>query len=183
MILKFQYFGHLMQRIDSLEKTLMLRKIKDRRRRGWQKMRWLDGITDSQWTWVWATSRIWWWTGKPGVLQSMVSHRAGHDWATELNGQLLYHTVSLLLCSKVHKTLFLSFPAHWGHDQHTFPVLYNRLSLVAYFIHTRVHLSIPASRFIPSPFLPWKPQLVLCVCDSVSEHKYVHLYCFSRFNI
>ena len=45
--LKFQNFGHLMQRTDSLEKTLMLGKIEDRRRMGWQRMRWLDGITDS----------------------------------------------------------------------------------------------------------------------------------------
>ena len=45
--LKFQYFGHLMQRLDSLEKTLMLGKIESRRRRGRQSMRWLDGITDS----------------------------------------------------------------------------------------------------------------------------------------
>ena len=45
--LKFQYFGHLMQRADSLEKTLMLRKTEGRRRRGQQRMRWLDGITDS----------------------------------------------------------------------------------------------------------------------------------------
>ena len=45
--LKLQYFGHLMQRVDSLEKTLMLGGIGDRRRRGWQRMRWLDGITDS----------------------------------------------------------------------------------------------------------------------------------------
>ena len=45
--LKLQYFGHLMWRADSLEKTLMLRKIESRRRRGWQRMRWLDGITDS----------------------------------------------------------------------------------------------------------------------------------------
>jgi len=45
--LKLQYFGHLMRRTDSLEKTLMLGKIKGRRRRGWQKMRWLDGITNS----------------------------------------------------------------------------------------------------------------------------------------
>ena len=45
--LKFQYFGHLMQRADSFEKTLMLGKIEGRRRRGWQRMRWLDGITDS----------------------------------------------------------------------------------------------------------------------------------------
>ena len=45
--LKLQYFGHLMQRVDSLEKTLMLGEIGDRRRRGQQRMRWLDGITDS----------------------------------------------------------------------------------------------------------------------------------------
>ena len=45
--LKLQYFGHLMQRADSLEKTLMLGKIEGRRRRGPQRMRWLDGITDS----------------------------------------------------------------------------------------------------------------------------------------
>ena len=45
--LKLQYFGHLMGKADSLEKTLMLGKIEGRRRRGWQRMRWLDGITDS----------------------------------------------------------------------------------------------------------------------------------------
>ena len=47
MMLKFQYFGHLMRRADSLEKTLLLGKIEGRRRRGRQRMRWLDGITDS----------------------------------------------------------------------------------------------------------------------------------------
>ena len=45
--LKLQYFGHLMQRADSLEMTLMLGKIESKRRRGWQRMRWLDGISDS----------------------------------------------------------------------------------------------------------------------------------------
>ena len=45
--LKLQYFGHLMRRTDSSEKNLMLRKMEDKRRRGWQKMRWLDRITDS----------------------------------------------------------------------------------------------------------------------------------------
>ena len=45
--LKLQYFGHMMQRTDSLEKTMMLEKIEDKRRRGWQRMRWLDGITNS----------------------------------------------------------------------------------------------------------------------------------------
>ena len=80
LMLKLQYFGHLMQRTDSFEKTLMLGKIEGRRRRGWQKLRWLDGITDTM-----DMSLSWWWTGKPGVLQSMGLQRVGHDWATELN--------------------------------------------------------------------------------------------------
>ena len=46
LMLKLQYFGHLMRGADSLEKTLMLEKIEGRKRRGWQRMRWLDGITD-----------------------------------------------------------------------------------------------------------------------------------------
>ena len=61
-----QYFGHLMWRADSLEKTLMLGKIDGGRKRGRQRMRWLDSITDSI-TWAWANSGSWWWTGKPGV--------------------------------------------------------------------------------------------------------------------
>ena len=56
--LKLQYFGHLMGRADSLEKTLMLGKIKGRRRRGRQRMRWLDGIINLM-TWVWVDSRSW----------------------------------------------------------------------------------------------------------------------------
>ena len=67
--LKLQYFGHLMQTIDSLEKTPMLGKIEGGRRRGRQRMRWLDGITDSM-DMNWVSSGSWWWTGRPGVLQS-----------------------------------------------------------------------------------------------------------------
>ena len=58
MKLKLQYFGHLMQRTDSLEKTLMLGKIEGGRRRGQQRMRWLDGITPTQWTWVWVSPGV-----------------------------------------------------------------------------------------------------------------------------
>ena len=81
--LKLQYFGHLMQRVNSLEKTLMLGGIGDRRRTGRQRMIWLDGITD-RWTWVWVNSGSWWWTGRPGVLWFMGSQRGGHDWETKL---------------------------------------------------------------------------------------------------
>ena len=80
--LKLQHFGHLMWRTDLLEKTLMLGKIEGRRKRGWQGMRWLDGITDLM-DIVWASSGSWWWTGKPGVLQSTGSQRVRHDWVTE----------------------------------------------------------------------------------------------------
>ena len=82
--LKLQYFGHLMWRTDSLEKTLMLGKIEGRRRRGQQRMKWLDGITDSM-DRVWVNSRSWWWTVRPGVLQFMGSQRVGHNRVTELN--------------------------------------------------------------------------------------------------
>ena len=81
--LKLQYFGYLMQRTDSFEKTLMLGKIEGRRRRGPQRMRWLDGITDSM-TWVCVDSGSWWWTGRPGLLQFMGSQRVRHNWVTEL---------------------------------------------------------------------------------------------------
>ena len=81
--LKLQYFDHLMRRADSFKKTLMLGKIEGRKRRGRQRMSWLDGITNS-WTWIWVNSGSCWWTGRPGVLQSMGSQRVGHDWATDL---------------------------------------------------------------------------------------------------
>ena len=81
---KLQYFGHLMWRVDSLEKTLMLGGTAGRRRRGWQRMRWLDNITDSM-DMSLGNSGSWWWTGKSGVLQSMGLHRVRQDWATELN--------------------------------------------------------------------------------------------------
>ena len=102
--LKLQYFGHLIWRVDSLEKSLILEGFGGRKRRGWQRMRWLDGITN-QWTWVWVDSRSWWWTGRPSMLRFMGSQRVGHDWVTELNWKLS------VLCLVTQ--LFLTFVAPW----------------------------------------------------------------------
>ena len=79
--LKLQYSGLMMWRTDSFEKTLTLERLKaggegdDSRWDSWMSL-------PTWWTWVWASSRSWWWTGKPGVLQSMGWQRVRHDWVT-----------------------------------------------------------------------------------------------------
>ena len=100
--LKLQYFGRLMQRVDSLEKTLMLGGIGGRRRRGQQRKRQLDGITDSM-----DMSLSWWWTGRPGMLRFMGLQRVGHDWATDLIWYSLGPS-TLLQVAKFYSFLWLS---------------------------------------------------------------------------
>ena len=78
--LKLQYFGYLMRRVDSLEKTLMLGGIGGKKRRddrGWDG--WMASLT--QWTWVSVNSRSWWWTGRLGMLRFMGSQRVRHEWS------------------------------------------------------------------------------------------------------
>ena len=101
--LKFQYSGHLMRRTESLEKTLMLGKTEGRRG-GWQRMRWLDGYHRLDGHEFEQASRVGWWTGKPGMLQSMESQRVGHDWAIEL-------TISLQCLAelKLHYIHFMNY--------------------------------------------------------------------------
>ena len=94
--LKLQYFGHLMQRADSSEKTLMLGKTEDLRRRGWQRVRWLDGITDSE-DMTWTNCEKWWRTGKPGhaALHGFKkSQKWLSDWTTTDNHTNLRATLA-----------------------------------------------------------------------------------------
>ena len=83
----------------------MLGKIEGQRRRGRQRMIWLDGITDS---WVWVNSGTWWWTGKPSVLQFMGSQRVGHNWVTELN------SIHCLLASNIAVEKSRNHPKSWS---------------------------------------------------------------------
>jgi len=106
--LKLQYFSHLMQRANSLEKAMILGKIEGRRRREWQRTRWLDG-SPTQWTWVWASSGRWWKTGKPAMLQSM-----GHTTVKQQQQQSKTPHLCKLFAFKFKlKSIFLSKFLRW----------------------------------------------------------------------
>ena len=94
--LKLQYICHLMQKTESFEKMLCWERLKvwgAGDSRGWDG--WMASPT--QWTRVWVGSRSWWWTGRPGVLQSMGSQRVRHNWATELNWAELIYSLQIYI--------------------------------------------------------------------------------------
>ena len=154
--LKLQYFGHLMQRTGSFEKTLMLGKIKRRREgddRGWGG--WIASPT--RWIWVWVSSGSWWWTGKPGMLQPMGLQRVRHDWVTELNWFLFgkyfhlfynHHFSSVTQsCSTLCNPMGCSMPG--------FPVLHQFPELAKIHVHwfgDAIQTSHPVSSSSPPAF-------------------------------
>ena len=141
--LKLQYFGHLMRRADSFEKTLILAKVEGGRRKGWQKMKWLDGITYSM-DMSLSKFREWWWTGRPGMLQSMGSQRVGHNWATELNWTVVSLLQSVSIFTLPSESLCLVFFC---------------LIMIFVFPQPDVTLSAGSSpKFYPHVLYPWKLQ-------------------------
>ena len=89
--LKLQHFGHLMRRADTFEKTLMLGKIEGRRRGHRGPDGWMASPT--QWTWVWVHYGSWWWTGRPGMLQSMGFQ--SQTWLTDQITTTILHNLEL----------------------------------------------------------------------------------------
>ena len=145
--LKLQYFGPLMQRADSLEKPLMLERLRsggEGDNRGWDS--WMASVT--QWTWVWVDSRSWWWTGRPGMLRFTGSQRVRHDWPTQLNWTQYMLKLLLFCYSKTNTTsvggrhswfpfvrevCFLSnCPSCWG-----FLKLLNIRGAISFFEHSK----------------------------------------------
>ena len=118
--LKLQYFGQLMEELTHWKRPWCWERLKaggegnDRRWDGWM-------ASQTLWTWVWVNSGSWWWTGKPGVLQSMGQQRVGHDWATELNWSRYTETFPLKLIitylenytfvNRIKTSFFLSNPS------------------------------------------------------------------------
>ena len=129
-----------------------------------------------RWSWVWASSGSWWWTGRPGVLPSVGSQRTGYDWVTELKVDLqccvtFCYTAKWISCMCTCIFSFFKFPSRLGHLRalsRAFSVLCC-FSLIIYFICSGLYLSIPISYFMPLPHSPpWYLYLWSYICVSTS---------------
>ena len=151
--LKLQYFGHLIWKVDSLEKTLLLGEIGGRGEgdnRGWDG--WMASLT--QWAWGWVNSGSLWWTGRPGVLQFMGWQRVRHDWATELNWTELGHSTCEVFifhfcCSVARSYLTLCDPMDC--NMPCFPALRYLLGFAQTHVHWVGDAIQPSPLFSPSP--------------------------------
>ena len=172
--LKLQYFGHLMQRMDSLEKTLMLGKIEGRRRSGQQRMSCLDGITHSV-DMVWASSGSSWRTGKPSVHGVTKSQTWLSDW-TELNLvqwivcpiYLIAGTFSISILPWNYWAALISVTFFWGdHQSSQVPVI---LAVILPWLVWEATLASLAS-CLQSPHC-WGPvDIALCWDNVIHPHQ------------
>ena len=104
--LKLQYFGHWCEEMTHLKRPWCWERLKvggDGDDRGWDG--WMASPT--QWTWVWVSAGSWWWTGRPGVLQSMGLQRVGHNWVTELNWDYLRAIETNSIMNIIHSSIEL----------------------------------------------------------------------------
>ena len=142
--LKLQYFGHLMWRVDSLEKILMLGGIGaggERDDGGWDG--WMASPT--RWTWVWVDSGSWWWTERLGMLRFMGLQRVGHDWVTELNWVVSrwWKMPSLVYSGLLSGFSNWSILSHWDSWKFNRCIWFeNWIALWDYVIHSLSHLDL-----------------------------------------
>ena len=148
--LKLQYFVHLMWRADSFEKHWCWEILKvggEVDNRGWDG--WMASPT--QCTWVWARSGRWWWTGKPGVMQSMGLQRVGHYWATELNwtdGCVFYQYSDIGTSSSLQYLVFSYTTSEYLSE-------INPHSCPSGFVHKDIHRSIVCFSWVSKAI--WMP--------------------------
>ena len=141
-----------MQRTDQRPWSWERLKAEEEDSIGWDG--WMASPT--QWAWVWASSGSWWWTGKPGVLQSMGSQRVGHNWVTELIGCTPYKVIIMLL------TIFPFCTLHPCACD--FILFYNWHLLIRYFISYSLSLIFPIPTCPKPPCPSGNHWFVPCIC-------------------
>ena len=136
--LKLQYFGHLWEDLTPWKRFWCWERLKaggEWDERGWKSCMALL----TWWTWVWPSSRTWWWTGKPGMLQSMGSQKVRHNWATELN--------SLKMLGRPNRPIFQTKYIHWAlvFKFYFWPLIINLSQIDSFLQNLTTRYKIPIS--------------------------------------